>query len=160
MRVIVFSCFLPFAVAFTTLQNVKQQRHRHYASATAIPTLLHGSSSNKDYSNTKSLGLITFDLDDSLYPIQPVIDEANAAFARAMQRFGYADDNIKPSDIVETGRRVREEFPQATHTEIRQLAIRREMERVILQRKLKETAADWATQVEDLSPLVVNFAKK
>ncbi len=34
------------------------------------------------------------------------------------------------------------------------MAIRREMERIILARKLKECAEDWATPVEDLSPIV------
>lgn len=110
----------------------------------------------------KTLGLLTFDLDDSLYPIAPVLEEANKAFARAMEGFGFL--GIQPSDIVETSRQIREEDPKKfvmmTHTEIRKLAIRREMEKVILQRKLQETADDWATPVSDLSPIVVNFAKK
>jgi hypothetical protein len=113
----------------------------------------------------KSLGLLTFDLDDSLYPVAPVIDEANAAFKRAMARFGYDDGNIQPQDIVETARQIREEYPPEeaavlTHTEIRTLAIRRKMEEFILKKKLQETADSWATQQEDLSPIVVNFAKK
>ena len=41
-----------------------------------------------------------------------------------------------------------------THTEVRELAIRREMEKIILARKLQECADDWATPVEDLSPIV------
>jgi hypothetical protein len=50
-------------------------------------------------------------------------------------------------------------FPR-THTEIRTMAIRREMERLILNRKLKETADDWATPVEDLSPIVKKHAQR
>jgi hypothetical protein len=53
----------------------------------------------------KRLGLVTFDLDDTLYPIAPVLDEANAAFSAAMSNFGYVD--IRPSDIVETGKEIR-----------------------------------------------------
>lgn len=112
------------------------------------------------------LGLLTFDLDDTLYPIAPVIREANAAFARSMENFGF--EGLQPQDIVETGRKIREEIaatdPQAaailTHTEIRRRAIRREMEKITLERKLKATADDWATPVSDLSPIVVNHAKK
>jgi hypothetical protein len=123
------------------------------------------SSSSARFATHKTLGLLTFDLDDSLYPVAPVLDEANAAFKRAMSRFGYDDGSIQPQDIVETARLIREEFPPEeaavlTHTEIRTLAIRRKMEEFILKKKLQETADSWATQQEDLSPIVVNFAKK
>jgi len=115
---------------------------------------------------TKTLGLLTFDLDDTLYPISKVLNEANAAFARAMNTYGY--EGIQPQDIVEACKQIREEMskedPQAaavlTHTEIRRLAIRREMEKVIFHRKLQDTADDWATSVTSLSPVVVSHAKK
>ena len=51
-------------------------------------------------------------------------------------------------------------FHNRTHTEIRELAIRREMEKVILEQKLKSTADDWATQVSSLSPVVRTHAEK
>jgi sugar phosphate isomerase/epimerase len=116
----------------------------------------------------KRLGLITFDLDDTLYPIAPVIEEANRAFARSMESFGYGSDILKPQDIVDTGKAIREEIAShspmeaavLTHTEIRRLAIRREMERITLTRKLKACADDWATPVSSLSPIVVQHAKK
>ena len=60
---------------------------------------------------TKTLGLLTFDLDDTLYPIQPVINEANAAFARAMESFGFP--NIQPEDIDKTCRDIREQVSQS-----------------------------------------------
>ena len=116
---------------------------------------------------TKTLGLLTFDLDDTLYPIDPVINEANAAFAHAMERFGFPD--IHQDDIDKTGRIIRDEISQAkgpaeaaivSHTEIRTLAIRREMENIILQRKLQATADDWATPVSDLTNIVVGHARK
>lgn len=116
---------------------------------------------------TKTLGLLTFDLDDTLYPIEPVINEANAAFVRAMARYGYPD--MTPEIIDETARQLREELAQTegpaaaailSHTEIRIRAIRREMEKVILKRKLQATADDWATPVEDLSNIVSSHAKK
>jgi FMN phosphatase YigB (HAD superfamily) len=114
----------------------------------------------------RSLGLLTFDLDDTLYPIAPVIDEANAAFARAMNRFGF--DKIQPQDIVVACQQIRQIMSERdpayaaslSHTEIRELAIRKEMEDVIFQRKLQATADDWATAVSSLSPVVVSHARK
>ena len=47
-----------------------------------------------------------------------------------------------------------------THLEVRELAIRREMEKATLKKKLKDCADDWATPVESLSSLVVANAKK
>lgn len=88
------------------------------------------------------------------------------AFARSMSRFGF--DGIKPKDIVETGKRIREAMAETdpdqsaalSHTETRRLAIREEMEKVVYKRKLQSCADDWATQVSSLSPLVVQNAKK
>jgi hypothetical protein len=105
-------------------------------------------------------------LDDTLYPIAPVLEEANRAFARSMESFGFT--GIKPQDIVDTGIAIREaialEDPERaailTHTEIRELAIRKEMEKITLDRKLKACADDWATPVSSLSPIVVQHAKK
>jgi len=120
----------------------------------------------KNKKKSTTLALITFDLDDTLYPIASVIDEANSAFAKAMEKYGY--EGIQPSDINLTGKEIREEIsaedPERaailTHTEIRELAIRREMEKNMLKRKLQETADDWATPVSDLADVVVSYAKK
>jgi len=101
---------------------------------------------------TKTLGLITFDLDDSLYAIQPVLEDANEVFVEKMYQYGY---KIAGEDIIEAGKRVREEAgplgAAMSHTEVRLLAIRREMERKMLERKLQECAEDWATEVESLT---------
>ncbi|KAL7551296.1 hypothetical protein ACHAWF_017575 [Thalassiosira exigua] len=120
----------------------------------------------------KKLGLITFDLDDTLYPIAPVLDEANSAFSSAMSNFGYVD--IEPSDIVETGKTIRasvaadeerdgvDPLKPATvnHKEIRMAAIRKEMEGFILKTKLQQTAEDWATEVDSLTSPVRKSAEK
>ena len=144
-------------------------------------TLLHSTAESDAVSSSttavpkkkKKLGLITFDLDDTLYPIAPVLDEANSAFSTAMSNFGYVD--IQPSDIVEAGKQIRqavaEEGAESTsddplkpdtvnHKEIRLAAIRKEMEQFILKTKLKQTAADWATDVEDLTSPVRKSAEK
>jgi hypothetical protein len=110
-----------------------------------------------------TLGLLTFDLDDTIYPLDKVIEEANRAFARAMETYGFS--GIQPHDINRRSMKIREEMdPQAamvlTHTELRKRAIRAEMEDVMLRRKLEETAEDWATNVESLGKIVVDNAKK
>lgn len=112
----------------------------------------------------KKLGLLTFDLDDTLYPTSVVLSEANTAFAQAMERFGYS--GIGPDEIDKTGRQIRleemtpEEAAQLTHTDVRRLAIRRELEKAMLERKLKEVAEDWATPVSALADVVVAHAKQ
>jgi len=40
---------------------------------------------------SKQLGLITFDLDDTLFPILPVVQEANEAMFDALAQHGYGD---------------------------------------------------------------------
>eukprot|EP00571_Detonula_confervacea_P016439 CAMPEP_0172302834 /NCGR_PEP_ID=MMETSP1058-20130122/4485_1 /TAXON_ID=83371 /ORGANISM="Detonula confervacea, Strain CCMP 353" /LENGTH=426 /DNA_ID=CAMNT_0013013467 /DNA_START=38 /DNA_END=1318 /DNA_ORIENTATION=+ len=113
-------------------------------------------------SKTKTLGLLTFDLDDSLYPIDPVLQDANEIFVQTMSNYGY---NLEPNDIVEAGKRIREEAgPIAgkamSHTEVRLEAIRREMERKMIEKKLQECAEDWATEVESLTAPIRNSAEK
>ena len=110
---------------------------------------------------------MTFDLDDTLYPLAPVIDEANAAFARAMHKYGFGNHDIQTQDINARSIQLRQTLartdPEAaavlTHTEIRKRAIRQEMEEVMLSRKLEECAQDWATQVDSLGPAVVQSAR-
>uniref|UniRef100_A0A7S3PWG9 Haloacid dehalogenase-like hydrolase n=1 Tax=Chaetoceros debilis TaxID=122233 RepID=A0A7S3PWG9_9STRA len=140
------------------------------ASASVMMTTTESSVESDDTPETQGksnqLAILTFDLDDTLYPISTIIDEANSAFARSMKQFGF--DDIVPSDIVETGKRIRSEMAEIdpersaclTHTETRQLAIREEMEKIEYQRKLQACADDWATNVSSLSPLVVENAKK
>jgi len=123
-------------------------------------TAVSGASTDASKSDAKSLGLLTFDLDDTLYPIAQIVEDANAAFVTAMERFGF--EGVDAFDIVNTGKEVREELhaidPEKaaglTHTGMRIMAIRREMERIILARKLQQCADDWATPVESLSPIV------
>jgi putative hydrolase of the HAD superfamily len=150
---------------------------KQQAPSSLIQSLLMSSSTNSEIdiesptsnakdTHTKKLSILTFDLDDTLYPISTVIDDANSAFSRCMDQFGFPD--IKASQIVDTGRRIRAEMAETdpersaclTHTETRRLAIREEMEKIQYQRKLQACADDWATTVSSLSPLVVQNAKK
>jgi hypothetical protein len=73
----------------------------------AIPKPSVAASSSKRTPRA-SLGLLTFDLDDTIYPLAPVIQEANAAFARAMERYGFP--NIQPNDITLRSVQIRTEM--------------------------------------------------
>lgn len=123
-------------------------------------------SSTSSSTAEKTLGLLTFDLDDTLYPIAPVLEGANTAFANALERFGYKD--IRPDEIVQVAKQIRSEIAATdaeraatiTHTEVRLMAIRQVLEKRILKKKLQETAEDWATEVEFLGRVVVESAKK
>ena len=55
-------------------------------------------------------------------------------------------DPLKPSTV--------------NHKEIRLAAIRREMEQFILKMKLRQTAEDWATDIDDLTAPVRKSAEK
>lgn len=165
-------------LGFTMMPSAVTQKHQQASSSSLSPVIqsfFMSSSTNSETDiespsskaiRTKKLSILTFDLDDTLYPISTVIDDANSAFARCMNQFGFPD--IKASQIVDTGRRIRAEMAETdpeksaclTHTETRRLAIREEMEKIQYQRKLQACADDWATTVSSLSPLVVQNAKK
>lgn len=79
-----------------------------------------------------------------------------------MSNYGY---DIDPQDIVEMGKKIREEAgPIAgtamSHTEVRLKAIRREMEEKMFEKKLKECAEDWATEVESVTLPIRKSAEK
>jgi len=157
--------------AFSPKQGIRI--HHQKQSNQLLGVFIDSSSSSRLFSTEddssspvkkKKLGLLTFDLDDTLYPIDVVLSEANRAFAQAMERFGYS--GIGPDEIDKTGKLIRleemtpEEAAQMTHTDIRRLAIRRELEKAMLERKLKEVAEDWATPVSALADVVVAHAKQ
>ena len=184
---------VPFVSSFAPLSSSSRRVLVSKSSHRSTSTEEQESDTKKSTTKLKKkrrLGLITFDLDDTLYPIAPVLDEANAAFSSAMSNFGYVD--IRPSDIVETGKEIRATLtppsneeeddggigpPLITttttttssdplkprtvnHKEIRMAAIRKEMEGFILRTKLRQTAADWATEVESITGPVRKSAEK
>ena len=95
-----------------------------------------------------------------------------------MSNFGYV--GIQPSDIVAAGKQIRQDIAEGArvansddnkaedplkpttvnHKEIRLAAIRKKMEEFILKTKLTQTAADWATDVDDLTAPVIKSAEK
>mmetsp|Transcript_23616 Transcript_23616/g.40254 ORF Transcript_23616/g.40254 Transcript_23616/m.40254 type:complete len:429 (-) Transcript_23616:126-1412(-) len=164
-------------VAASTKSNVSGHQRLRIGALFSTTTEDNESTSATATKKKKKLGLLTFDLDDTLYPIAPVLDEANTAFSTAMSNFGYV--GIQPSDIVAAGKKIRINIAEDTqvdvsadkaedplkpttvnHKEIRLAAIRKKMEEFILQTKLKQTADDWATDVDDLTAPVIKSAEK
>jgi putative hydrolase of the HAD superfamily len=78
-----------------------------------------------------------------------------------MERYGYS---IDPETIVSVGKKIRKDAGNdgvsMTHTEVRLQAIKEEMRRVLYEKKLKECADDWATEVESLTAPLKDSAKK
>jgi FMN phosphatase YigB (HAD superfamily) len=87
-------------------------------------TALQLSSSSSSSSTT--LGLITFDLDDTLFPIAPVVEDANRAMITAMKRLGYVDSCNVAVWKHTTSIRKSTKIP-LTYTELRMKAIRQEL---------------------------------
>lgn len=74
--------------------------------------------------------LITFDLDDTLFPVGPVIQYANTALFEHLEELGYMIDE---ADFIMSTKHIRttlaEEGILITYSELRKRAIRREMEK-------------------------------
>lgn len=149
--------------AFIIPQKQKTFSTKNVAFSTRTGNDVDASFSPSSSTETKPLGLITFDLDDTLYPLKDVIDEANESFAKAMDRFGY--EGVEPETIREAAKTIRKELPTSeasllSFTELRKLAIRRVMEDITFHRKLEAMAEDFSTDVENLSKIVVEPARK
>jgi len=161
---------LPLAYGFTlSPKSIYQHKLLHQQILHSSVSLQENESVEPSASKKKKLGLLTFDLDDTLYSIEPVLNEANTAFSKSMSDFGYV--GIQPSDIVETGKKIRTSYSKdgssdslkpatVNHKEIRLAAIRKEMEQFILKTKLRQTAEDWATEIESLTSPVKNAAEQ
>ena len=80
----------------------------------------------------------------------------------------YGFEGLERDQIIQTSKEMRKEIsaedPEAaallTHRQVREKAIRREMEKVIQARKIQACADDWDTSVEDLADVVIDSAKK
>jgi len=89
----------------------------------AIPT---------SHAHDNKLHLLTFDLDDTIFPIGPVVADANVAQLRSLIGLGY--ENAANEEIVAASKQIRTELREAgsaiTYTDLRKQSIRREIERV------------------------------
>ena len=78
--------------------------------------------------NKRQSILITFDLDDTLFPIQEVVDAANDAQIEAMKSLGHENATMEQC-MVQT-RAIRQSLSEPiTYTDLRKGAIRAELER-------------------------------
>lgn len=76
---------------------------------------------------TPKLALLTFDLDDTLFPIGPVVEDANDAMIRAMHRLGFTKSTNKNVLKHTTAIRKSIKYP-ITYTSLRMRAIQTELE--------------------------------
>jgi FMN phosphatase YigB (HAD superfamily) len=73
------------------------------------------------------LALLTFDLDDTLFPLIPVVEDANAAMVHALHQAGYTDAT-ETSILRHTKAIRRKSKRKMTYTEMRKRAIQAELE--------------------------------
>ena len=104
-------------------------------------SLLFGSSVSSE--DVKDLHLLTFDLDDTVFPITPVVQDANSMMIRALNSFGYEANN---DEIIAASKRIRRELrergEEITYTTLRKKSIRCEMERVCSTRNVDNAIVD------------------
>jgi FMN phosphatase YigB (HAD superfamily) len=80
-------------------------------------------------SATPRLGFLSFDLDDTLFPISPVVKSANDVMVRKMKNLGF---ETTVNDFLQQTRQIRSQLDAPiTYTALRKLAIRGEMERLL-----------------------------
>ena len=89
---------------------------------------LSSSSSSSTTRPQRQLGLLSFDLDDTLFPTTAVVDAGNAAMLHRMKELGCDTD---VTQFLATTRRIRQALDDApiTYTELRKRTIRAELER-------------------------------
>lgn len=91
------------------------------------PLSLAAAATNDESEQTPQLALLTFDLDDTLFPIGPVVQDANDAMIRAMYRLGYTKSTHKK--IVKHMSAIRKSIKYPiTYTSLRMRAIQTELE--------------------------------
>lgn len=98
-------------------------RHDRTTALNAIPP-------PDNYNN--ELHLLTFDLDDTIFPIGPVVADANVAQLQTLIKYGY--ENAANEEIIAASKQIRSELREAgnaiTYTDLRKQSIRREIERL------------------------------
>lgn len=87
---------------------------------------------HQDGTGRRELHLLTFDLDDTIFPITPVVADANVAQLQTLIRLGY--DGATNERIIAASKRIRNELRESgdviTYTDLRKRSIRREIERL------------------------------
>jgi len=116
--VVVLNLFMVEAFVVTGSQKSSSSTRMLSAAAT---------STQAETEITPRLALLTFDLDDTLFPIGPVIQDANNAMIRAMHRLGYTKSTNK--NILKHTTAIRKSIKHPiTYTSLRMRAIQAELE--------------------------------
>ena len=88
------------------------------------------SSSSRSSRQTLHANLITFDLDDTIFPVGPVIADANKALFQHLESLGCESNQ---EEYLKTAKQIRNELAKEnkaiTYTELRKRTIRRELEK-------------------------------
>jgi FMN phosphatase YigB (HAD superfamily) len=83
-------------------------------------------------SKVPRLGFLSFDLDDTLFPTSQVVNSANNVMVQQMQSLGF--ETTVP-DFLQQTRQIRSKLSKpSTYTALRRLAIRGEMERLVMRK--------------------------
>lgn len=102
--------------AFTTQMDHENVRMKRFSAVTA---------DGQDAS--PKLALLTFDLDDTLFPIGPVVQDANDAMIRAMHKLGYTKSTNK--NVLKHTSAIRKSIKHPiTYTSLRMRAIQAELQ--------------------------------
>jgi len=80
------------------------------------------------------LHLLTFDLDDTIFPIDPVIHDANSVMIQTLHSLGF--HGACNNEIISASKQIRHELRMSgneiTYTELRKRSIQREIERLAI----------------------------
>ena len=91
----------------------------------------HSKSSASDHEDDDGL-FLSFDLDDTLFPIDIAVEDANAALVGALRELGY--DEVENDEMIRHSKCIRNELRARgeviTYTDLRKLSIQREICRV------------------------------
>jgi FMN phosphatase YigB (HAD superfamily) len=97
-------------------------------------------------STTPRLGFLSFDLDDTLFPTSQVVNSANDVMVQKMQNLGFA---TTVTDFLQQTRQIRsQQHEPITYTALRKLAIRGEMERLLVETQKDGVRIDQAAVEE------------
>lgn len=120
--------FAPCSEATSRTANIASRVAESPKSSSDLAASVPADSSGPKMIAKKKLGLLTFDLDDTLFPIGPVVSDANDAMVRTMVRLGYND--ATSLGVSSHSKQIRKEITSPiTYTELRKRSIQRELRR-------------------------------
>jgi len=120
------------ASGFTPASRQRSASSLHRHDRTTVLNAIPPPHNNNNNNNKKELHLLTFDLDDTIFPIGPVVADANVAQLQTLIKYGY--ENAANEEIIAASKQIRSELREAgnsiTYTDLRKQSIRREIERL------------------------------